>query len=106
MRLEPEQAQLTLDRPLAESVWYRLKLRAQRVEDGVSVAGKVWPRDEPEPLDWQVVWLDTGRSDGPPLEGGWAGVQISGARALIDNLAISRNAGPKTAGALLAPAAE
>jgi len=78
--------------PPAEGWWYTLKLRVQRVETGVNVAGKVWRTDTPEPIGWHVAWTDTGQPEAGPLEGGRAGVQVRGARVLVDNLLITRNA--------------
>jgi len=78
--------------PPAEGWWYTLKVRVQRDEDGVSIAGKVWRSDTAEPLGWHVAWTDTGQPGVGPLEGGRAGVQVRGARVLIDNFLIIRNA--------------
>jgi len=89
--LEPMQAQMRLDSPPVEGWWYTFKIRVQRVAEGVSVAGKVWRADTQEPLGWQVVWTDTGQAGVGPLVGGAAGVQISGAKVLIDNLVIKQN---------------
>jgi hypothetical protein len=89
--LEPRQAQMRLDQPMVEGWWYTFKIRVQRVAEGVSVAGKFWRADTQEPLGWQVVWTDTGQDGVGPLVGGAAGVQISGAKVLIDNLVITQN---------------
>jgi hypothetical protein len=70
-------------------------MRVQKVEDGVSVAGKMWRTDTQEPRDWQVVWTDGGQGGGPPIESGAAGIQISGAQALIDNFVVTRNEAPR-----------
>jgi len=77
--------------PPAEGWWYTLKVRVQRVDEGVSVAGKVWRTDTEEPVGWQVAWTDTGQEDHGPLEGGRAGLQVRGARVLVDNVIITRN---------------
>ncbi|MBE3069555.1 MAG: hypothetical protein IMZ66_04890 [Planctomycetes bacterium] len=82
---------MRLDQPLARGWWYTMKMRVQRVDGGVSMAGKMWRTDEDEPLGWQVVWTDTGQGGVGPFAGGAAGVQISGARALVDNVVIARN---------------
>jgi len=92
--LEPAQAQQTLEESPARGWWYTLKMRVQKVEDGVSVAGKMWRTDTQEPLDWQVVWTDGGQGGGPPIESGAAGIQISGAQVLIDNFTVTRNEAP------------
>ncbi|MGB2614116.1 MAG: hypothetical protein WBE06_05325, partial [Phycisphaerae bacterium] len=94
LALEPMQAAVYLDEPPALGWWYTLKIRVQRMDDGVSVAGKVWRTDAEEPLAWQVVWTDTGQAGGPPLVGGLAGVQISGARVLVDNLVVVKDETP------------
>jgi tetratricopeptide (TPR) repeat protein len=89
--LEPVQAQLRLDQPPAPNWWYTMKIRVQRVSGSVSVAGKFWRTDTEEPMDWQVVWADNGLGGVGPLAGGAAGAQISGARAQVDNIVITRN---------------
>jgi len=95
LALEPMQAQVRLDEPPVEGWWYTLKIRVQRVDNGVSVAGKVWRTDTPEPLGWQVVWTDTGQGRVDPIPSGACGVQISGAKVLIDNLIVTANEVPK-----------
>ncbi len=87
----PRQAEMHLTRPPAKWTWYTIKIRVHRKDDGVSVAGKMWDALAAEPLGWQIAWTDAGQA-GPPLPGGAAGVQITGARVLIDNLTITRNA--------------
>ncbi|MFO8014830.1 MAG: hypothetical protein R6X20_16160 [Phycisphaerae bacterium] len=77
--------------PPAEGWWYTLKIRVQHAEDGTTVAGKVWRSDTPEPLAWHVAWTDTGQPGVAPLDGGRAGVQVRGARVLVDNFRITRN---------------
>ena len=77
--------------PPAEGWWYTLKIRVQRVDGGVNVAGKVWRTDTDEPLGWQVAWTDTGQADLGPLPGGRAGLQVRGARVLVDNVVIIRD---------------
>jgi len=89
--IEPKQAQMHLGQAPAKGWWYTLKMRVQRVDNGVSVAGKFWRTDAEEPLGWQVVWTDTGQAGVGPLAGGAAGVQISGARVLIDNVVVSQD---------------
>ncbi|MBM4018376.1 MAG: zf-HC2 domain-containing protein [Planctomycetes bacterium] len=95
MLLAPEQAQMGLDEPLVQGWWYTVQVRVQHVAGGVSVAGKMWRTDAPEPLAPQVVWTDTGQVGGGPLVGGLAGVQISGAKVQIDNVDITRNEAPR-----------
>jgi hypothetical protein len=86
----PHRAAVHLAEPPVAGPWYTMKVRVQRVEDGVAVAGKVWRRQDREPLTWQVVWTDAGQAGGP-LPGGLAGLQVSGARLLVDNLVVTRN---------------
>jgi len=77
--------------PPAEGWWYTLKVRVQHVDGGVNVAGKVWRSDTPEPLGWHVAWTDAGQPGVGPLEGGRAGVQVRGARVLVDDVVVTRN---------------
>jgi hypothetical protein len=90
--LEPEQGQVRLDEPPANGWAYTLKIRVQHVDTGMSVSGKVWRSDTPEPLDWQVSWTDTGQQGDGTFLGGAAGVQISGAKAQIRNFVVTKNA--------------
>jgi hypothetical protein len=94
LALEPMQAAIYLDEPPVLGEWYTMKIRVQRVDGGVSVAGKVWRREAGEPLAWQVAWTDTGQVGGQPFTGGLAGVQISGARVLVDNLMVLKDETP------------
>jgi hypothetical protein len=91
MILQPAQAQARLDEALALGWWYTLEIRVQHVGDGMAVTGKVWRSDLKEPPDWQVVWTDAGRGGGGSFAAGATGVQISGARVLIDNFVVTRN---------------
>jgi len=93
--LEPVQARTHLEDEPFEGWWYTLKMRVQRLAEGISVAGKVWRSDTEEPIGWQVAWTDTSGAGGPPLVGGLAGVRTSGAKVLIDNLIVTRNASPR-----------
>ena len=39
--------------------WYRLKLNVANLDDGnVRARGKVWPRNEAEPVDWTIQMVD------------------------------------------------
>jgi len=91
MRLEPVQAEISLDEPLARGWLYTMKIRVQHVPGGVSIAGKFWRSDTEEPPTPQVVWTDSGGAGAGPLLGGIAGVQVSGARAQVYNFVITRN---------------
>jgi len=92
--LEPVQAIMHLGEPPAEGWWYTMKIRVQQMDDGVSVAGKAWRSDTEEPLAWQVAWTDTGQAGCPALLRGLAGLQISGARVLVDNLVLMKEETP------------
>ena len=92
--LEPVQAIMHLDEPPAEGWWYTMKIRVHEMDDGVSVAGKAWRSDTEEPLAWQVAWTDTGQAGCPVLRRGLAGLQISGARVLVDNLVLMKEEAP------------
>ena len=91
MRLEPVQAEVSLDESLARGWWYTMKIRVQHVPGGVSVAGKFWRSDTEEPPTPQVVWTDSGGAGAGPLLGGLGGVQVNGARVQVDNFIITRN---------------
>ena len=91
LKLGSALAEVHLDQPPAIGWWYTLKIRVQKVEGGVNVAGKFWRSDVEEPLQWQVVWTDIGQAGGEPFTGGAAGAQVSGAKVLIDNFIVLRN---------------
>ena len=57
----------TVDFAWQSDTWYTVKLRAA-VEDGKGVLrGKVWPRDEEEPEEWQIEAVDeTFNASGSP----------------------------------------
>jgi len=95
MILQPAQAQARLGESPVLNWWYTLKIRVQRVGDGVNVAGKAWRSDLKEPLDWQVVWTDAGQAGSGPFGGGATGVQVSGAKVLIDNVVVTQNEAAK-----------
>ena len=91
--LQPAQSQASLGEPPVLGWWYTMKIRVQHVGDGVNVAGKVWRSDLKEPLDWRVVWTDAGQAGSAPFVGGTTGVQVGGAKVLIDNLVVTQNEG-------------
>jgi hypothetical protein len=102
MLLQPTQAHAALEEAPVVGWWYTMKIRVQRVGDNISVAGKAWRSDAKEPLDWQVMWTDTGQGGTETFIGGAAGIQIGGAKVLIDNVIVTRNESQKEsrAGAL------
>jgi hypothetical protein len=93
--LQPAQSQARLGEPPGLGWWYTMKIRVQHVGDGVNVAGKAWRSDLKEPLDWQVVWTDAGQGGSAPFVGGATGVQVGGAKVLIDNLVVTQNEGSR-----------
>ncbi|MGH7128529.1 MAG: pyrrolo-quinoline quinone, partial [Planctomycetaceae bacterium] len=73
-------------------VWYVMKLQATVEEqDGGQVAvlkGKVWPRGEDEPQDWQITWTDRpANAQGSP---GVAG-KSDFAEVFYDNIQVAPN---------------
>jgi outer membrane protein assembly factor BamB len=40
------------------NVWYRMKLRVDIDDDRALIRGKVWPKTEPEPEEWQITAAD------------------------------------------------
>lgn len=69
-------------------VWYTLKLRAENGDGIVTLRGKVWPRDEPEPEEWTVTATDTSpNSNGSP---GLFGNSTNG-EFVIDNVVVTPN---------------
>ena len=76
-----------------EDTWYRMKFRVDlESEPPASVAvlrGKVWPRDEPEPKDWNV----TVRDESPNLHaspGLYGNAKV--AELYLDNIEVTPNA--------------
>lgn len=70
------------------NVWYTMKLRTA-VEDGKAVLrGKVWPRGEEEPKEWQIEAVDP-----IPNEIGSPGLfaNATDAEAFYDNITVSAN---------------
>ncbi|MEX1231840.1 MAG: PQQ-binding-like beta-propeller repeat protein [Planctomycetaceae bacterium] len=73
-------------------VWYTMKFEA-KVEDreGKKVAllsGKVWPRDEAEPADWNITWEDEPANElgSPGLTG-----DAKNAEVFFDNIKVTPN---------------
>jgi len=69
--------------------WYRLKLEVTTLDDGtVRARGKVWPRDEDEPAEWQVE-----REDENPNRQGSAGIYADATptEVFLDNLKVESN---------------
>jgi len=47
-----------VDWKMEPGTWYRVKLRVEQQGKEAWVRGKVWPRDQEEPADWQVEMRD------------------------------------------------
>jgi len=86
---QPETARtVRVDYPWKPDVWYRLKLRVENRPDGTVLArGKVWPRDEPEPVAWTIERIDPiGNREGSP------GLYGDGLQELYyDNIRVYKN---------------
>jgi len=92
MLIEAPRAQARLAESPVIGWWYTLKVRVQRVgDDTVSLAGKVWRSDTEEPIAWQVIWTDTGLGGFEANGTGYAGIQVRGAKALVDNMIVTKN---------------
>jgi outer membrane protein assembly factor BamB len=76
-------------------VWYRLKLTAEVQGDKAVVRGKVWPRDQEEPVAWTIECEDAtpNREGCPALYGYATGIlaDSAGTEIYYDNLAVTPN---------------
>jgi len=87
---------------LTPGVWYWMKMRMNRVQKVVTVAGKVWVEGAPEPAAWTVGpmhdrWDDSQApntipdnfgSGGAPIAGGFYGVWSRGAEVAVDDFSV------------------
>ncbi|TVQ01873.1 MAG: serine/threonine protein kinase [Planctomycetaceae bacterium] len=48
----------TIDFPWEPKTWYTIKFQSENVPEGVTLRGKVWPRDQPEPQEWSIEATD------------------------------------------------
>jgi len=88
---QPETARTTRDTfEWKPDVWYRLKLRVEKMPDGkVRARGKVWPRDQQEPQAWTIERIDPiGNLKGAP--GLYADVPPA-AEIFFDNISVYPN---------------
>lgn len=78
-----------------EKTWYRMKLTVESDGGKATVRGKVWPRDEKEPADWTVEFVDPvpNLEGAPALYGYAAGIEEGkpGTDIYYDNVTISAN---------------
>jgi outer membrane protein assembly factor BamB len=84
-----------VDYPWEPNVWYRLKLSVQVGEQTARVRGKVWRREEPEPKNWTVDFVDPtpNREGAPALYGyvtGFIG-DAPGTEIYYDNVRVYPN---------------
>jgi hypothetical protein len=68
-------------------VWYRMKLRTETLKGRAVVRGKVWPRSEPEPQDWNVSKNDVI----PSLQGAPGLYCYAHNEAYYDNVKVTEN---------------
>lgn len=80
-------------------VWYRMKLTVDVEGDKATVRGKVWPREDSEPKDWSVEFVDTtpNREGAAALYGFASGILEGqlGTEIFYDNVRITPNKGEK-----------
>jgi hypothetical protein len=78
----------TIDFPWKAEQWYTMKFQSETGKDGVTLRGKVWPRDDKEPEAWTIEATDTT----PNLQGspGLFG-NASVAEYYIDNVTVTPN---------------
>lgn len=99
---------------LTPGVWYWMKLRMNRVQKVVTLAGKIWVEGSPEPVSWTVgpvqdVWsgvegVDNFGSGPEPLAGGFSGVWSRGAEVAVDDFSVDwRNTWPLPKGIYMQP---
>ncbi len=69
------------------NVWYRMKLRVDTDDERALIRGKVWPRSEPEPADWQIT-----AEDPLPIRQGSPGLYgYSPTPVYFDNVKVTSN---------------
>jgi outer membrane protein assembly factor BamB len=69
-------------------VWYTMKFQSETAENQVTLRGKVWPRGEAEPAEWQIE-----ASDATPNRVGSPGMfgNSQDAEFYIDNISVTPN---------------
>jgi hypothetical protein len=69
-------------------VWYTMKFQSEVKDGGAMLRGKVWPRGQTEPAEWQIEAVDeTPNVIGSPGLFGNA----SDAEVFIDNVSVTAN---------------
>jgi len=78
----------TIDFQWKQGVWYTMKFRSETSDGKVTLQGKVWPRGEAEPKEWQIEATDeTPNLNGSPGLFGNA----SDAEFYLDNVQVTAN---------------
>jgi len=78
----------TIDFAWEPKTWYTVKFQSENVADGVTLRGKVWQRDQPEPQDWMIEATDkTPNTHGSPGISG----NSTDAEFYIDNVKVMKN---------------
>jgi hypothetical protein len=78
----------TMDFQWKHNVWYTMKFQSENQNGKAVLRGKVWPRDEQEPAEWQIEAADeTPNTTGSPGLFGNA----SDAEFFIDNVQVTAN---------------
>ena len=76
-------------------VWYRLKLTVEVNKGKAIIRGKVWPRDQAEPKDWNIEFEDPNpNTEGSPVLYGYAtgiGDNKVGTEIYYDNVSVTPN---------------
>lgn len=78
----------TIDMKWAADTWYTMKFQSETKDGKVTLRGKVWPRGEAEPKEWQIEGTDAtpNLSGSPGLFG-----NATDAEFYIDNVSVSAN---------------
>jgi outer membrane protein assembly factor BamB len=84
----------TMDFDWEAGVWYTIKFQAENVDNGVTLRGKVWKREEAEPAEWQIE-----ATDGLPSQHGSPGLfgNAQDTEFYLDNLKVYPNSMEETA---------
>jgi hypothetical protein len=78
----------TMDMKWSADTWYTIKFQSENNDGKAILRGKVWPRDETEPKEWQIEAADsTPNTNGSPGLFGNA----TDAEFFIDNVKVTAN---------------
>ena len=78
----------TIDMQWSPNVWYTIKFQSENKDGKAILRGKIWPRSEAEPAEWQIE-----AADGTPNIEGSPGMfgNASDAEFYIDNVQVTAN---------------